>query len=252
MQLAFITDLHVDKAFEYPFGIDTRENLKRILNAISKSPAEELIIGGDLCYRSPEPEIYEWIFEELNQFGMPYHIIAGNHDDATMMSKIGGFDALLNGTELYFARRFKHHLALFLDTSQGSISKNQLKWLDRQIYQHKGPTIIFMHHPPVYANVPFMDDDPSKSFSEGDKILAVLAKHDNMIPVFTGHYHVEKNVIKDNIALHITPSCFFQIDQFEKEFKVDHHRIAFRLIELEGDEMKNSLHYIAGSRKLEQ
>jgi len=251
MQLAFITDLHIDTSFEYPFGIDTRENLKRILHAISKTDAEELIIGGDLCYRSPEQEIYEWIFQALDEFGMPYHTISGNHDDAVMMSKIGGFDALLNGTELYYAKMFKPYLALFLDTTKGVISKKQLNWLDRQIYQHSGPTVIFMHHPPINANVPFMDEDPTKSFSGGEKIMDILAKLAQVVPIFTGHYHVEKTVVKDNAMLFITPSCFFQIDQRSKAFKVDHHRIGYRLIDLKSDGIKTSLHYMAGSRKVD-
>ncbi len=252
MQLAFITDLHIDKSFEYPFGIDTRQNFKRILNAISKSSAEELVIGGDLCYRNPEPEIYEWIFEELKHFGMPFHVIAGNHDDSLMMSKIGGFDALLNENELYFAKKFKPYVGLFLDTSKGVISKNQMNWLDRQIYQHSGPTVIFMHHPPIYANVPFMDDDPSKSFSGGEKVMEILAKSENVISIFTGHYHVEKTVLQNNAILFITPSCFFQIDQNSKDFKVDHHRIGYRLIDLDSEGLKSSMHYMAGSRQMDK
>ncbi len=252
MQLAFITDLHIDKAYEFPFGIDTRKNFKRILNAIAKSPAEQLIIGGDLCYRSPEEEIYEWIFEELNSFGMPYHIIAGNHDDPVMMSKFGKFEALLSDGELFFAKKFKHYLALFLDTSKGEISKNQLNWLDRQVYQQDGPTVIFMHHPPLNANVPYMDEDLDHSFSGGEKVMNILSRSKSVIPIFTGHYHVEKTIVQENAMLFITPSCFFQIDAFSREFKVDHHRIGYRLIDLGVEDFKCSLHYIAGSRQMDK
>ena len=251
MQIAFITDLHIDKAFEYPFGIDTRENFKRVLNAIAKSPAEELIIGGDLCYRSPEEEIYKWIFEELDKFGMPFHVIAGNHDDPRMMSKTGGFEALMQDEELYFAKKFKPFLALFLDTSKGSISKNQLSWLDRQLYLQDGPTVIFLHHPPMHSNIPFKDDDPEKSFSGGEKIMKIIAKNKNIIPIFSGHYHVEKTIVQNNAMLFITPSCFFQIDPLSKEFKVGHHRIGYRLIDLGINGFKCSMHYIAGSRQID-
>ena len=249
MKLAFITDLHIDKAFEYPHGIDCRENFQRILKAIAKTDAQALIIGGDLCYRSPEEEIYQWIFQELNNFGMPFHIIAGNHDNAVMMSTIGGFDALVNGTELYYARKFNHHLAIFLDTALGSISKNQFNWLDRQLHQHKGPVLIFMHHPPIAAGVPYMDN--KHGFNGGEQLMELFYKQQQSISIFTGHYHVEKIVVKRNVQLIITPSCFFQIDQYREEFKVDHHRIAYRILSLDQDGFKSSLHYLAGSRQME-
>ncbi len=251
MKFAFITDLHIDKAYEYPYGIDPRANFQRILKAIAKGPAEQLIIGGDLCYRAPEVEIYEWIFEELAQFKMPFHIIAGNHDDPEMMSKIGGFEALMTEGELFYARKFKPFLAIFLDTSKGKVSKNQLAWMDRQLYQHKGPTVIFMHHPPMHAGVPVMDDNPKRAFQGKEAFLEILESTNRPIPIFTGHYHVEKTVSFKNVQLFITPSCFFQINQFKDDFKVDHHRIAYRLIELDGDSLKSSLHYIAGSRQMD-
>jgi len=123
MRIAFITDLHIDKAFEYPFGIDCRQNFQRILKAILKTDAVHLVIGGDLCFRAPEREIYEWIFEELAAFPLSYDIISGNHDDSTMMCAAAGIEALLTGTELYFAKKFGHYLGVFLDSSTTSIRR---------------------------------------------------------------------------------------------------------------------------------
>jgi len=245
MRIAFITDLHIDKAFEYPFGIDCRENFQRILKAILKTDASHLIIGGDLCFR----EIYEWIFEELSAFPLTYDVIAGNHDDSKMMCAAAGTEALLTGSELYYAKKFGHYLAVFLDSSKKELSRLQLKWLDRQLHQHQNNVLIFVHHPPFKAGVPYMDK--AHAMQNGAEMMKLIHKYDFNIPIFTGHYHVEKMAVSKNGVLCITPSCFFQVDQNKEEFKVDHHRIAYRLIDLEKEVFKTSVHYIAGSRQLD-
>ena len=48
--------------------------------------------------------------------------------------------------------------------------------------------------------------------------------------------------------IQITPSCFFQIDQKEEEFKVDHHSIAYRMIELSNGSLKTTVKYFRGNK----
>jgi len=93
--------------------------------------------------------------------------------------------------------------------------------------------------------------DKAHSLENGEDFMNVIHKYDFNIPIFTGHYHVEKTALNKNALLQITPSCFFQVDQLQDDFKVDHHRIAFRLIDLEKEVIKTSVHYIAGSRQLD-
>jgi len=246
MRIAFITDLHIDVSFEFPFGIDTKKNFQRLLKATLKVNPDLLVLGGDVCYRAPEVEIYNWLVEEMASYPIPFECIAGNHDNSTWLAQALKKEALLQKEEFYFARKIDQHLSLYLDTQKGSISQEQFNWLSRQLYQHKKEAMIFMHHPPVRFGVPYMDD--THAFDGGEQLMELLHKHEQPIQIFTGHYHLEKTMVVNNVSIFITPSCFFQLDGYRKEFKVDHHRVAFRVIDVEKGAVSTMVHYLAGSR----
>lgn len=247
MKIIQITDLHVDEEGGYPFDIDVRKNLLRILTYIKKQKPDHLVVSGDLCYRDPKPEIMQWVKEVLDYSGLDYSVIAGNHDDSEMMAEIFQMKHLLDGKELYFAKRIGKETVLFLDTAKGALSVKQSNWVKRQLKNIDSDVLVFMHHPPVMAGVAFMDNRYPMQYTE--KVQHLFFEHSANVHVFCGHYHVEKNICLKNMTVQITPSCFFQIDQQSLEFKVDHHRIAFREIVMDGQAMLSTVRYFNGSRK---
>jgi len=247
MKIIQITDLHIDDEGGYPHDIDVRKNLLRILTYIKKRKPDHLVISGDLCYRDPKEEIKQWIKEVLDVSGLDYSIIVGNHDDSTMMAKVFKLNHLLNEEELYFAKKIGKETILFLDSGKGSLSKKQTNWLKRQLKNADKDVMIFMHHPPVKAGVPFMDNRYPMQYLE--KLQQLFFEHSDNIHVFCGHYHVDKTIRLKNLTVHISPSCFFQIDQNTLQFKVDHHRIGYREIVLDNQILSSTVRYFNGSRK---
>lgn len=246
MKIIQITDLHIDKENENPFDIDVRKNLLDTLDSIRSYEPDHLVLTGDLCCIDGQTEIYQWIHAVMENFGVPYDVIAGNHDDSLMIAESFQRTSLLNGKEFYFAKRIGKYPCLFLDSSIGKHSKNQLNWLKRQLHQHDDAITVFMHHPPIKAGVPFMDN--KHALQDMEEIQSIFFDHRHTVNVFCGHYHVEKNLQIKNLNIHITPSCFFQIDQREEDFKVDHHRTAFRLIELNNGVLSSTVRYLAGNK----
>ena len=245
MKFVQITDLHIDQADECPFGIDVRKNFLQILEAAAIEQPDFLIVTGDLCYREGDKKIYRWIKSQLDKFLCPYEIIAGNHDDSSLMAKVFEREHLLNDGEFYFAKKWGKQSCLFLDTAIGKHSDNQTKWLKRQLKNNKGALIVFMHHPPFISGVPYMDNN--HSLQDMEQIQALFYSYPDQISVFSGHYHVEKTIISQNVTSMITPSCFFQIGQSLEEFSVDHHRIAYRTIELEKGLLRTTVCYLDGN-----
>ncbi|MEM9884687.1 MAG: metallophosphoesterase [Bacteroidota bacterium] len=248
MNIIFITDLHIGRAGEDTYGVDVRKNFLHVLSGIRKEQMDHLIIGGDLCYRDGDAVIYEWIKQQLDQLGVPYSIIAGNHDDPKLLASIFQMQSDLKGGELYYCKRFLNWNALFLDTSSQKISSIQLNWLEQQLATFASPALIFMHHPPINASVSFMDENYPLLHQEEMQSLLKKNRQQFVIPIFTGHYHTEKTVVKDNLLLQITPSTYFQIDQRSSDFKVDHYQIAYRRIELGTDGWKSCVVYLEGAK----
>jgi len=245
MKIAQITDLHIDLDGEYPFNIDVRKNFLDILELVVKEAPDHLVVTGDFCLEDGLEEIYLWIRSPLELLPFSYDIIAGNHDNSVIMANTFELEHLLKDDEFYFAKKIGRTHCLFLDTSKGFHSDNQLKWIKRQLKSNTADLVVFMHHPPLESNVPFMDK--KYPLQDMEAIQKIFLNYPHNITVFSGHYHVEKTVIHKNITLMITPACYFQINQNTDEFSVDHHRIGMRLIELDGGMICSTVRYLDGN-----
>lgn len=242
MRILQITDLHVGLEGEDTDGVDVRKNFVKILASIQSQQADHLVVSGDLCYRDGNRDIYHWLKEKLDSLTIPYDLISGNHDDPTMLAQTFAYNGRLKEGELYYTNRIEGEPVIFLDTTTGVVSEKQLQWLKAQLDAHQQELIIFMHHPPVFAGVRFMDS--KHHLRNMDEVQAILTSHPFNLTIFTGHYHVEKTIRYKNLEVNITPSCFFQIDQQSLEFKVDHYRVGFRKIELDDKMLRHSVCYV--------
>ena len=241
MRIFQITDLHIGGAGEKPFDVDVRANFLRILETLKSHNFDLLVISGDLCYQDGEAAIYRWIRQELEQSGLPYCIIPGNHDDDQLLIEHFGLPAS-------YCDSFFFHLptpappTVFLNSGKGHVAPAQTKQLEAYLKGIAGPVCLFMHHPPLPMGVPYMDQN--HAMRECDDLLDVLTKHPYPISIFTGHYHVDKSLRWKNLDIHITPSCFFQINWRKEQFEVDHHNCAFRWIDWDGEYLRHGLLYL--------
>ncbi|MEL6922642.1 MAG: metallophosphoesterase [Bacteroidota bacterium] len=246
MKIIQITDLHIGRRGEETHQVDVRSNFLNILAEVKFANADHLVVSGDLCYMDGTKSTYNWIKARLARLRIPYEVISGNHDSTPLMKEVFELDHLGKGDELYYARKIGKWTCLFLDSSRGHHSKNQLKWLKRQLHNANHDLIIFMHHPPAKAGVPFMDN--KHALQDIEAVQEILFDCPHNITIFCGHYHVEKTVRIKNLLIQITPSTYFQIDQTSPEFKIDHHRIALREIHLNGKSVETTVRYFDGNK----
>jgi len=245
MKIAQITDLHIDLNGEFPLNIDVRKNFLDILELAVKESPDYLVVTGDICYDVPIEELYVWVRAQLDQLPFPYEIIAGNHDDSVMMAEAFELEHFLKDGEFYFSKKIGRKHCLFLDSSKGAHSDNQLKWLKRQLKSNTEDIVIFMHHPPFKAGIPFMDQ--KHALKDMEAIQPIFLNYPHNITVFCGHYHIEKTIVYKNVTLMISPSCFFQMSQNSSEFSVDHHRIGLRMIYTDGGLLSSTVRYLDGN-----
>ncbi len=246
MQIAFITDLHTSLDDKTPFGVDLKQNFLDIIEAVRHSRAEILIIGGDLCLKNGRLDVYQWQKGHLDSLGIPYHIIAGNHDNQENLCKVFSSMQACRNSEIYYDLQINGQPFLFLDTGVGSMSESQKTWLRHRISSlSKANLSVIMHHPPLLMGVPHMDT--KHALSDRSEILSILRSFHGPVTVFTGHYHVEKTAVVGNVTITVTPSLFVQIDQRHEEFAIDHKRVAYRTIDLSPDGLLTAVHYLEGN-----
>jgi Icc protein len=242
MHLIQITDLHIGLPNEMPFEVDVRANFQKILTAIQAQSCDLLVISGDLCYQDGDRQIYDWIKIQLDQLNCAWVIIPGNHDKSSLLANSLGLEKDCQDEQLFFCGKTDDPPMLFLDSAKGYLSALQLNFLQDYLAQHQREICLFMHHPPLKAGVPYMDNH--HAFQNSEETLAILTAHPYPIHIFTGHYHVDKSVSYKNLNVYITPSTFFQIDWREQDFKVDHHRCAYRRIFWDGDRLEQGLVWV--------
>ena len=211
-RIAFVTDLHIDNDSTHTLGINTQKNFEATLKYIKSREYNSVVLGGDLCNKMGESFIYAYVKEKMEELGLPYFYIAGNHDDSQLLANVMDHTDRLVGDELYFKNNTPQGSMFFLDTSKGIMSETQWNWLMKEIESvDESFVTLFMHHPPIKAYSKHME--PRYQFKEFEKFEQLTKHFKNLVfSIFTGHYHMEKTIIKDNIRLFVSPSTYIQID----------------------------------------
>jgi hypothetical protein len=77
-----------------------------------------------------------------------------------------------------------------------------LAWLDKQLSKNKRKKVILLQHFPILPP----KDDKTHSVYQVEKFYDVLKKHDNVIAIVSGHYHVNKEKMENGIYHINSPS----------------------------------------------
>lgn len=242
MRIIQLTDLHVGLPNEATFEVDVRQNLQKACRKIQQLRPDYVVVSGDLCFQDPDRSIYTWVRQQLDALDITYDLLSGNHDDPKMMAEVFEREHLLVGDALFYQRQLEGAPYLFLDTTTGIVAEDQLKWLSETLKQQSGQVIIFMHHPPTLAGVPHMDQ--KYALQNRDQVMEIILDYPGRVDIFCGHYHVDKVLGIENVNIYITPSCYFQIDQYSESFAVDHRRPGIREIEITGEYLRHTVIYL--------
>ncbi|MDA3810007.1 MAG: metallophosphoesterase [Spirochaetaceae bacterium] len=228
-RISQITDIHItfkkDKTID---GIDVISNFERILEKILKYQPDLLVLSGDLCFAKNDKKIYPFVKKRLDATDLPYVVMAGNHDKTEPLAKAFSYKTTPKG-DLYYIKDIEDYRLLFVDSSRHKISNDQLNRLEKDLKTGLKP-VLFIHHPPAIAGVPFMDR--KYPLQNMDQLQDILAKYNGRIPVFCGHYHHEKVLQKGNLDIYMTPSTYFQISDESIHFKAASKLAGWRNITL--------------------
>ena len=225
MRIIQISDIHIPHEVEKTHDIPVRENFSRILTTIASLQYDALVFTGDLAYKEGSAVIYQYIKQELLSISKPIFYIPGNHDSPELFAQF--FLENASSTVLYYKKTLQNKTFLFLDTSQNYIDSVQIEWLKTELMiMHD--VVIFMHHPPCYCGVDYMDT--YHALQKQEELLNILHAHPYTVSVFCGHYHVAKEIVSKNVHVYICPSTYYQINPVGLQFEIESKEIGFRLI----------------------
>jgi len=242
---------NMNKQFETGEDITCIQSFEKTLQRAKDQKADFLALTGDI-FSFPSEVAIEWAFQKLNETGIPFGYIAGNHD--WHYEGMPGSSAqlretwtnrrlkpLYQGNNPLFASYYLNGIRMvFIDNSTYEIMPEQLDYF-RQHVNSGNPVILFMHIP-LYmpgrsmgygcAN-PEWGEKTDKNYEierrekwkNGGHTKTTFNFYDevfnapNLLVVFAGHTHHPALDIKNNIPQivsgHNASGYFTEINVFE-------------------------------------
>ncbi len=139
---------------------------------------EFLLHTGDLTPHSRQDEYYA-VMEVIDNAGFPVYTTIGNHDNRFDGTEI--YEEMIAPTEYSFV--YSDHNFIFLDTSELSLTEDQIDWIDTQVLEDKQNVIVT--HSPYFD--PFGGDhtlDP-----DSNEMLEQYLSEGKIDVFMSGHIH---------------------------------------------------------------
>ncbi len=214
-----VSDSHLmeDPAERYR-GIDVEKQFGDVLTHILRhhGDASLLILTGDICHQS-SAAAYQRVIARLDETGIPWRWIPGNHDDPQMM-------AALAGREEYRFRLAGWQLTLLDSTSEadgcgsGSLAPEQLQRLEESL-RVDGPQLVVVHHNPISVGSRWQD---AISMGNADHFCRLLQQSGQGGVVIFGHIHQARDMgLGSAWRLLSCPSTAVQFRKGADEFVIE-------------------------------
>jgi len=189
--LVQLSDPHVGADWGYG---DPGEALAAAVESVGRilPPPDAVLVTGDLTEHGAETE-YEELDRLLAPLGAPLHVLAGNHDDRAALRRRFGLPGAGEDPVQYAADLGPLRL-IVLDTTcpgedPGTLDRQRLDWLDAELAAApEAPTLLAMHHPPVWTGVPPLD---AMGLAPADRgaLAEVVERHPQVRRLVAGHMH---------------------------------------------------------------
>jgi 3',5'-cyclic AMP phosphodiesterase CpdA len=185
-------------------GIDPRPRLERTVGAVAalRPRPDAVLVTGDLAEHGAESE-YADVREALASLAAPVHVLPGNHDDRAHLR--AAFELPGEADEpIQYSVDAGAFRVVVLDTTrpgedEGELDARRLGWLEQELATPGDkPVLLAMHHPPLVTGVPVLDRLALPA-PDRDALARVLAGHDEVACVLTGHLH---RTISGRIGVH--------------------------------------------------
>jgi Icc protein len=189
--LAQLSDLHVCDEWE---GVDPTARVERVVETIRSlpDPVDAVIVTGDLTDDGSK-ESYRQVRQLLGPFGVPVHVLPGNHDDRRNLREAFGLPGTGDDPINYSAEVAELRIVVFDSIvpgqDPGAYDEARLRWLDEELGRaSERPTLLALHHPPLATGLPGWDAI-NLTPADREALAGVVAKHPQLRAIVGGHLH---------------------------------------------------------------
>lgn len=209
MLIAQITDIHIGFEPDRPDELNRLRFaavLRHLLHA--PTPPAVLVASGDLTDRADD-DSFDYLAGLFAECPFPVLPLVGNHDSREGVLRAFPDTPSVDGFVHYTVELDGLRLVL-LDTFEpgrhgGAFCEARRDWLNAELARMPDtPTLIFMHHPPVVAGIPWMDPGADEAWLAN--FADALAGHGQVVAIHCGHLHRPLTTSFAGVPLSVCPS----------------------------------------------
>lgn len=220
LRFVHLSDTHLSpdpdytyKNADYP-ALPGAKALVQAVNALPFTP-DFILHTGDAAY-DPDPAAYPVVKSVLGELKAPVYYLAGNHDDGAIL-----IQTMMGQSDLFYAFDSNGVQIICLDSNGGGvtppagrITDEQFDWLAEICrVDDPRPLIVAVHHNPLPAGVPWLDD--YMSLVNGERLhQALLPLRERLRGVFHGHIHMNTDILRDGILYTSAASSWYQLHAY--------------------------------------
>lgn len=237
--IAQLSDLHLSNQASF-------EQFLQVLHLAMTHTPDLLLLTGDLV-NDGKKEHYDWLFDTLDQTGIPFLCMAGNHDVTVEIGHELPFEqrsflAILADDRLppcqQLMIQMPHATWQILTVNSavcgqiyGELSADGL-WFLQQHLQNATPTLIAMHHHPHPVHSAWIDEYMLQNHAD---FWQLASNFNNIHAIICGHVHQAHTINTHNHSLLTCPATSRQFLPNHDDFAIDEQPAGFRLVALHND-----------------
>lgn len=211
-----ITDAHLSTESDFSQNV-----LKAAVKDINSLPGISFVVFTGDNIASPTADNLRKFTSIANKLNVPYYVALGNHDvyKNKHMSKTEYFEIMRESNPLKKQRtanykfRKKNFIFLTVDGAKevipGSIGyyrKDTLEWVDKILSKNKRKSVVIFQHFPVEYPEGVESKLKTHKTYKIEEYQQMLAKHNNVLAVLSGHFHTNDENMKNGVYHISTPS----------------------------------------------
>ena len=216
-----VTDSHYSSGNEFKRNV--LESTIRDINTLKG--VSFVVFTGDNIDKA-NPEYLKEFVKIVNKLNVPYYMVIGNHEvfKSGDLYKLRYMEIIKENNIFYRPSKPNYKLTkngfmyLIVDGAKevipganGYYREDTLEWVDKELTKHsKMPTVILQHFPLVAPK-----EMATHKTYQAEKYLEMLDKHNNVIAVVAGHYHINGEQMKDGIYHICTPTLLNEPYQYK-------------------------------------
>ena len=233
LEFAQVSDVHYsisDKSLDkYLFFLSS---------SIKRQDPDFVIFLGDNVDKSIEDDVISFM-RAIHPIRTPYYVALGNSDahrlsgieKSEYLDIVSAFNRYQKSNDsYYYFKPNRDFVCVVLDTTSnfapskhGSISLEQLVWLESLLQKYPKKLFLIFQHCPVIPP----REDYVLSMLDTEKYENILEKYSNIVLVSSGHYHQESIINDKNGVRHISSPAFKDMPHSYQVIKIEYNKDSF-------------------------